>query len=260
MLKKITYPSLILTASLFTQSSWALTPAVPFSEPITSSTTSYKSTLQPLKESATKEEKIQYINQMEIEANKGDLDAQYGMATVYRRGDAGWPTDQEKAVEWYRKAALAGHRASQNSLGIMYLMGTGVEQSDQQAIEWFKKAVAQKSPEAMQSLGLMYLREKGTPANIKEAPHLLKTAADMGQPVAQLYYARLLSTGELVKKNSQEAYKWALLAALQNVPSAQQRVERLSGELTPKQIEAAEAAVNLWISNYTKTQTEQILK
>ena len=51
--------------------------------------------------------------------------------------------NDQKAVEWYRKAAEQGDASAQNNLGWMYQKGRGVEQNLSKAREWCQKAAAQ---------------------------------------------------------------------------------------------------------------------
>lgn len=46
----------------------------------------------------------------------------------------------EEAVEWFRKAAEAGHKDAQYELGMCYLRGEGVPKDDYTAYTWFKEA------------------------------------------------------------------------------------------------------------------------
>jgi len=42
--------------------------------------------------------------------------------------------DEQKAVEWYQKAAEQGHAKAQNSLGWCYANGTGIDKNGQMAV------------------------------------------------------------------------------------------------------------------------------
>ena len=62
----------------------------------------------------------------------------------YRRGKrafrGNFKNHYEVAVEWYRKAADAGHKDAQYELGICYLRGEGVPKDDYTAYCWFKES------------------------------------------------------------------------------------------------------------------------
>ena len=46
-------------------------------------------------------------------------------------------------MEWYQKAAAQGYATAQNNIGYLYLNGLGVPQSNDKAIEYFTKAAEQ---------------------------------------------------------------------------------------------------------------------
>lgn len=62
----------------------------------------------------------------------------------YRRGKrafrGNFKNHYEVAVEWYRKAAKAGHKDAQYELGMCYLRGEGAPKDDYTAYCWFKES------------------------------------------------------------------------------------------------------------------------
>ena len=62
----------------------------------------------------------------------------------YKRGKranrGNFKNHYEVAVEWYRKAAEAGHKDAQYELGMCYLRGEGVPKDDYTAYCWFKES------------------------------------------------------------------------------------------------------------------------
>jgi hypothetical protein len=55
-------------------------------------------------------------------------------------------------VALFKKAAEQGHVDAQNNLGALYFTGEGVDRDEQKAIEWFEKAAAQGNEEAIANL------------------------------------------------------------------------------------------------------------
>ena len=45
--------------------------------------------------------------------------------------------DEQKAVEWYKKAAEQGYANAQSNLGWCYESGIGVGKDEQKAVEWY---------------------------------------------------------------------------------------------------------------------------
>ena len=66
------------------------------------------------------------IQQLIIDAEVGDLKAQWDLSNMYYEGD-GVTQDHEKAFYWTSKAALQGHITSQFNLGFLYSSGIGTE-------------------------------------------------------------------------------------------------------------------------------------
>src|SRR6266481_3442143 len=60
-------------------------------------------------------------------AERGDADAQYSLANMYRQGQ-GVPRDDAESVRWLRKAAEQGDAKAQSGLAFMYYHGQGVPQ------------------------------------------------------------------------------------------------------------------------------------
>jgi TPR repeat protein len=58
-------------------------------------------------------------------AEKGDLEAQYRLASIYHAGEHVAKDDKE-AVKWHRLAADRGYTDVEYDLGVMYAQGTGV--------------------------------------------------------------------------------------------------------------------------------------
>jgi TPR repeat protein len=68
--------------------------------------------------------------------------------------------DNQKAREWYEKAAEQGNADAQCSLGQMYYEGIVVKRDYQKAREWWEKAAEQGDSKAQQRLGWMIIMGK----------------------------------------------------------------------------------------------------
>ena len=129
----------------------------------------------------------------------------------------------EEAVKWWRKAADLGHVKAQNTLGVCYATGKGVEQSHEEAIKWYRKAAEQGHAIAQNNLGICYAKGKGVTQSIEEAVKWYRTAAEQGYAEAQYnlgyYYEHV--------KDFKEAAKWYRKAAEQDYAGAKAALERL---------------------------------
>ena len=93
--------------------------------------------------------------------------------------------DYVKAAELYRQAADQGHAMAQHRLGVLYINGQGVAQSDVRAADEFGKAVKQGLPIAQYYLGVLYQHGRGVSKSKQRAAELFRLAADQDVPAAQ---------------------------------------------------------------------------
>ncbi|TDI82837.1 MAG: sel1 repeat family protein, partial [Betaproteobacteria bacterium] len=82
-------------------------------------------------------------------------EAQFNLGLLYANGEGGLTKDADKAVAFFRKAAIQENADAQNNLGVMYQIGEGVPQNNAQAVEWYTKAAAQGNADAQANLDTM---------------------------------------------------------------------------------------------------------
>ena len=111
-------------------------------------------------------------------AAQGEAIAENNVGVMYQGGRGGLPQDDGQAVAWYRKAADQGFAPAQNNLGNMFLNGTGVSKDDRQAAGWFRKAAEQGHAPAQHNLANMYLNGLGIPRDDEQAVAWYRRAAD----------------------------------------------------------------------------------
>ena len=87
---------------------------------------------------------------------------------MYLSGE-GIKQDNNKAFDWYKKAALQGQAEAQYNFGSMYYNGTGVKQDYATAFMWLQKAANQNVDEAQELIGYMYHNGYGVAQNDGEA-------------------------------------------------------------------------------------------
>ena len=118
--------------------------------------------------------------------------AQFRLGLYYKNG-LGVAQDQEKAVEWYTKAAEQGHATAQNSLGVCYHCGQGVAQDYGKAMEWWTKAAEQGHANAQYNLGVCYDFSQGVAQDYGKAVKWYTKAAAQADEGAQLVLDRIVS-------------------------------------------------------------------
>jgi TPR repeat protein len=120
------------------------------------------------------------VTRLKIRAEQGDPDAQTHLGWCYDKEGNGTTVNHAKAAEWFRKAAEQGYAAGQNSLGVCYAKGQGVEQDYNEAIKWYRKAAEQCYTDAYYNLGICYDQGNGITKDHDKAIEWLSKAADEG--------------------------------------------------------------------------------
>ncbi len=85
--------------------------------------------------------------------------AEYTLGGIYYHGRNGVDVDFGKAFSWFERAAKQDHIEAQFNLALMYINGEGVRQDEQKGVEWLRKAAVNGSEDAQEILkanGLTY--------------------------------------------------------------------------------------------------------
>ena len=72
-------------------------------------------------------------------AESGNIEAQYWLGACYATGDI-VEKDEEKAMEWYTKAAEKGYAEAQYNLGTIVIQGEGTEKDIEKGLWWMEQA------------------------------------------------------------------------------------------------------------------------
>jgi hypothetical protein len=135
-----------------------------------------------------------------------------GLKHLYGKG--GVNKNYEEAFKYFLRAAKLGHAESQNSVGVMYSKGEGVEQNLPEAVKWFITAAENNFAIAQFNLGVNYKIGEGVTQNDTEAFNWFKKAAEQGCGLAKEELAYAYKTGKGVAKDLQLATYWSLLFGL----------------------------------------------
>ena len=150
------------------------------------------------------------IQRLRMQAERGNLEAQFALARVYDLG-RDVPKDKTEAIRWYRLAATQGDAFAQNALGDNYWEGTGVPKDDREAVRWWQRAADKGFAPAQHSLG--------------------KLLAGGGQGVAV---------------DKPQAYMWLMLSAAQGDEEAGRQGDLLAKQLRPSEVANAKKLINHW--------------
>lgn len=99
------------------------------------------------------------------------------MGSLYTVGTP-LPMDNEKANEWFEKAAALGNTYAQYNLGLYYHLGP--ERDHEKAFVWWSTAAHKKHGGAMYELGRLYGKGEGVDRDIVQAHAWLLAARDRG--------------------------------------------------------------------------------
>ncbi len=126
----------------------------------------------------------------EVEAEKGNPEAQMCLANAYARGRNGYEQNDELAFHWFKKAAENGVWNAYDSLAYHYSYGVGTEKNPTLAYGWYRRAAAFSGERIYHNH-----REEVILGN-SSAGVLYKSIADC------------LSRGEGVEKDTEAAKEW----------------------------------------------------
>lgn len=115
------------------------------------------------------------VPKLRAAAEKGHKKAQYRLGKCYDKGH-GVEEDDQKAFQWYQKAAAQDYHKGLYELGRCYRKGKGVPKDNKRAFELFTKAAKQDNGEAQLDLGECYLKGKGTTADPAKAKYWFNKA------------------------------------------------------------------------------------
>ncbi len=158
-----------------------------------------------------------------IDANNGDADAQYHLATLYETG-TGVKKNINIAAKLYAEAAA--REFPEAAIRLINLKNQGLTNttSNNLALSYLIKAAKNGSAKAQYALGSTYERGYITIQNYPNAALWYEKAAKQGITEAQYNLAILLEYGLGVTKDSFEANKWYMKAASKGNTDAQNNI------------------------------------
>ena len=163
--------------------------------------------------------------------------------SLYERGkDLIEEEDYEKALKAFELSAKTGDLDALTAVGIMYIVGVGVEQNDLKGLEHLYKAANQSHPKAQYYLGAMYYLGIGVTLDYEKAFSWISLSANQDYLFAQHNLAEMYETGKGVSKNLEKAYEYYIIAARKDSIDSQIKVAEMyrEGIGTEKNIEKSE--------------------
>ncbi len=167
------------------------------------------------------------FNALKEKADAGDVHAMCDLGEMYE-GGLGIPQNYVKSKELYEQAAAKDSGRGHRLLGVLYILGNGVEKDRAKGIDYYKtakdlllKARAAGDITASFDLGRMHHKGEGVDKNVKLARDYYAEAAEKGYVRGQYRLAHLLLDGEDdVQANPRDAHRWVIKASEADFPDA----------------------------------------
>lgn len=160
-------------------------------------------------------------------------------ATAYLTGER-VKQDNSRALYWYQKAAEAKDGLACERLAYLYDRGIGTPVNKDESLKWLKRSADLGYVPALYELGFMYDKGLGVQSDLVKAKKMYELAAAGGQLEALLALAGMYQEGRGAKLDRQEALSFYLAAADFGSPDGKAMADKLSAQLTPKQVSAAQ--------------------
>jgi hypothetical protein len=126
------------------------------------------------------------VDRWRTPAIAGDADAEFNLAQAYKLG-RGVPADLNLAEDWYRKAAIQGHRQAEDNYGLaLFQNGKRAE-----AVQWLTKSAGRGEPRAQFVLGTMFFNGDNVARDWVRAYALIVRSSQSGLPQASAALAQM---------------------------------------------------------------------
>lgn len=142
--------------------------------------------------------------------------------------------------------AQQGDPVAQTDLGLMYVHGSQVKQSDTDAVKWFTLAAKQGYARGEMCLGMMYATGHGVKKDDAIAHKWFLAAAEQGMAMAQADAGQDYAEGWGTPKDTVQAYMWLSLAAARNATKVRTGLKALEHSMSPAQIAKAKRLAATW--------------
>ena len=141
-------------------------------------------------------------------AQKNHPQAMYRAGLFYKLGQ-GVTQDHSAARDWFEEAANWGVIDAHNQMAAYYQRGIGgIEKNPKGVFHWRKRAADKEDPPSERKVGLYYLTGYGIFQSDAKAFHWIHLSAEHGDLEAQYLLAELFQNGTGTEKNERMARSW----------------------------------------------------
>jgi len=153
------------------------------------------------------------INELRPIAESGDARAQNLIGVMYVLGK-GLQADANQGAAWILRSASQGDADAQDNLGRLYYYGQGVNKDYAESVRWFLRAAEKGNGHAQYRLGVAYEHGLGVRKNVSEAVRWYRSAATGGYSDATKALAEFEERTRLQAKYDAISGKYADYVAL----------------------------------------------
>ncbi|MBP9825614.1 MAG: sel1 repeat family protein, partial [Thermoanaerobaculia bacterium] len=136
-----------------------------------------------------------------------DPAALFEQARALDRPEGGRETLVE-AARLYESAARGGHLAAMTRVGILYVMGEGVEEDEARGANWIRRAAEAAHPRALGEYGLLLAEGWGVEEDDVAAVAWYRKAAAAGDPLGLARLGFAYELGEGIEADPKQAKRW----------------------------------------------------
>lgn len=148
----------------------------------------------------------------------------YEIGEIYRVGK-NIKKNSKEALRLYGLAANKGNKDAMVSIGDMNRLGDGIEKNFKNAIEWYHRALPNRR--AKYGISCLYFKGEGVPENYQEARKWCILAASDNLPIAQTAMGNYYLEGLGVKRDELKALTWFQAAADKGCLQAESIINKL---------------------------------
>ncbi|MDA0821817.1 MAG: hypothetical protein O3C28_05260 [Proteobacteria bacterium] len=166
--------------------------------------------------------------------------AQYNLAIMRLRGEAGGHADEAAALELLTKAAAQGHEFADITIGRIHLEHGEDPNQAKLAAEVFQRLAEDGNADAQVTLGMMYTFGQGNIAeDFDEGRFWLKLASNQKSGTARLNLGNIYAQGIGVERDLVRAHAWYALSAEAGDQAGETYRDMLALELNQQDLEQA---------------------
>lgn len=178
-----------------------------------------------------------------------------GADSDFERGASALVAGQDElAFHIFLRDAKSGNVAAKHAVGTLYVNGRGVEPDAAEGARWLLQSAKAGLAESQAQLAALYASGDGVEKDPEEAARLYRRAAVQGHSGAQASLGVLAYLGKGTPHSNIESYVWTSLAAEQGEASARVNLEQLKPQLTPYELERAEAQLRVYKRRLSRRQ------